>query len=88
MHRDLKPDNILLGDKNSVKICDFGLARQANNDLRMTGRQGTPLYAAPQVYLNKQEKYDKKIDVWSAGLILFEMIKGKNAFGNIKVIDN
>ena len=47
MHRDLKPDNILIGDKDSIKICDFGLAREAGNDLRKTGKQGTPLYAAP-----------------------------------------
>jgi serine/threonine protein kinase len=85
MHRDLKPDNILLGDKGSIKICDFGLAREAGTDLRKTGKQGTPLYAAPEVYLNKEEKYDERIDVWSCGLILYEMLKGKTAFNHIKV---
>lgn len=50
MHRDLKPDNILLKKQDNrldVKISDFGLAKDTNPDLRTSSKTGTPLYAAP-----------------------------------------
>ena len=46
---------------------------------------GPPIYAAPEVYSEKEENYDHKIDVWSAGLILHEMLKGGSARAHIKV---
>ena len=46
MHRDLKPDNVLIGEEMDVKISDFGLAR-ASDGIDITGQIGTPLYAAP-----------------------------------------
>lgn len=45
MHRDLKPDNILIGYREDIKISDFGLAREYGLDV--TGMMGTPLYAGP-----------------------------------------
>jgi serine/threonine protein kinase len=55
MHRDLKPDNILIGVEKDIKISDFGLARENNNSIFVTGQMGTPLYAGPEVYLHKYE---------------------------------
>lgn len=46
MHRDLKPDNILIGLDKDVKISDFGLARETSS-IFVTGQMGTPLYAGP-----------------------------------------
>jgi len=46
MHRDLKPDNILMGTKQDAKISDFGLAK-IDDGLQKTGHTGTPLYAGP-----------------------------------------
>ncbi len=72
IHRDLKPENILLDENLDLKIADFGLAR----DLEMCMTKGacTPLYAAPEVYNMLQ--YDQKCDVWSTGLILYEILTG------------
>lgn len=85
MHRDLKPDNILIGPNMDVKISDFGLARETTG-IFVTGQMGTPLYAGPEVYLNKyDESYSERCDVWGAGMILYEMLTGKLLFQKVNV---
>ena len=84
MHRDLKPDNVLIGMNKDVKISDFGLARETTG-IFVTGQMGTPLYAGPEVYLNKyEENYSEKCDVWGAGMILYEMLTGKLLFQGVR----
>lgn len=51
----------------------------------MTGHKGTPLYAAPEVF-SMEEKYTANCDVWSAGLILSEMLTGERSFKNVKTL--
>ena len=80
VHRDLKPDNLMLDENGELKIADFGLARDV--EAKMTKGVCTPLYAAPEV-LNL-DPYNEKCDVWSAGLILYEMLTGKEMFEHIK----
>lgn len=84
MHRDLKPDNILLGANKDVKISDFGLAT-VDNGLEKTSQMGTPLYAGPEIYINFTEDYNFTCDVWSAGLILHEMLTATHPFDHVKV---
>ena len=82
MHRDIKPKNILLTDSSSsLKIADFGLAKNFENGLSKTFC-GSPLYMAPE--LINEKSYDEKADIWSMGIILFEMFYGVHPFKNIK----
>ncbi|CAD8160125.1 unnamed protein product [Paramecium pentaurelia] len=77
LHRDLKPSNLLLRDKNtlSIVIADFGLAEFYRVDGKyIYTRCGTPGYVAPEILQDKI--YDYKIDVYSAGVILFMMLSG------------
>ncbi|XP_061349925.1 CBL-interacting serine/threonine-protein kinase 21 [Gastrolobium bilobum] len=74
-HRDLKPENLLLDSKGNLKVSDFGLsALQKPNDVLNT-RCGSPCYVAPELLLSKG--YDgAAADVWSCGVILFELLAG------------
>ncbi|XP_050372043.1 serine/threonine-protein kinase STY13-like [Argentina anserina] len=72
VHRDVKTENLLLDNNRMVKIADFGVARlQALNLSEMTGNTGTPGYMAPEVLESKP--YDKKCDVYSFGICLWEI---------------
>lgn len=81
-HRDLKPENLLYATKDPgsiVKISDFGLARFINNEV-MTTMCGTPGYVAPEII--NGSGYDKSIDYWSLGVILYIMLCGFPPFHN------
>lgn len=80
VHRDLKPANILLTEDNRIKLADFGVARLFNSqeDKMMESVVGTPYYMAPEVVLKRS--FNEKADLWSLGIILFEMIAGTVPF--------
>ncbi|XP_076400596.1 serine/threonine-protein kinase Nek10 isoform X5 [Peromyscus maniculatus bairdii] len=71
VHRDLTPNNIMLGDKDKVTVTDFGLAKQKQESSKLTSMVGTILYSCPEVL--KSEPYGEKADVWAAGCILYQM---------------
>ncbi|XP_039199649.1 serine/threonine-protein kinase Nek10 isoform X5 [Crotalus tigris] len=71
VHRDLTPNNIMLGDKDKVTVTDFGLAKQKQENSKLTSVVGTILYSCPEVV--KSEPYGEKADVWAAGCVLYQM---------------
>ena len=79
VYRDLKPENILLDSKGHIKLTDFGLSKilEDGEDKAYT-LCGTPQYLAPEVLLRKG--YDKAVDWWSLGCIMYEMLTGKLPF--------
>lgn len=81
-HRDLKPANILItNNKKTVKLIDFGLAKICNtNDMMMNTMCGSPFYMSPE--LLNETHYDKSIDVWSIGMIIYELLYGKHPFNH------
>lgn len=78
IHRDIKPQNVLISANGIIKICDFGFARAIENKAMITSIKGTPLYMAPE--LLKEYPYNQKADLWSLGVILYELFVGQPPF--------
>ena len=83
IHRDLKADNILVNRRGEVKVADFGLCAQLyrDRDERDTVA-GSPLWSAPEII--KGKKYTSKCDIWSIGMICFELIDGVPVYSDCK----
>ena len=98
VHRDIKPENfliynesakkdnintdekIVIKNKNKIKLIDFGFATYCREGETMTEQLGTPQYAAPEIF--EQKPYTSKVDIWSVGVVLYNMINGTQPFAS------
>lgn len=81
VHRDLKPDNIFFDENYEIKIGDFGLSRKLDkqNEIVMTLNIGTPVYIAPEIFDTDNLRYSREVDVYSFGIILYQLLTAKTA---------
>lgn len=81
-HRDLKLENCLVRNNGQnqpfIKLIDFGTADYIHNGKKMSGKIGTLKYMAPEIFINPF--YNEKIDLWSAGIILYNLVTGCEPF--------
>ena len=78
IYRDLKPENILLDAEGHVKLTDFGLSKTGIKGDQTSTFCGTPEYLAPEVI--KGAGYGVEVDLWSLGLVMFEMLCGHHPY--------
>ena len=73
VHRDIKPDNIMITQNDTVRLIDFGLSKASKTNKNLTTVAGTPYYMAPEVL---DGSYSKKADIWSLGVLLYTLVSG------------
>ena len=78
LHRDLKPENVFLSDGGKVKLGDFGLAREISEHTQTGSVVGTVAYLSPELVLRGQA--DARSDIYSLGVMIFEMLTGKQPY--------
>lgn len=80
IHRDIKPDNVMITPDNRVLLCDLGLAKNTSNNTTMAGRMmGTPHYMSPEQCRGEKE-IDTRSDIYNLGITLYHMITGSVPF--------
>ena len=88
LHRDVKPDNLMIGEDGSAKLCDLGLAKKSEvSDLMDQGIIGTPHFISPEAIRRKPD-VDHRTDLYSLGCTFFRVFSGQNPYpaGTIKEI--
>ncbi|HMA96582.1 MAG TPA: serine/threonine-protein kinase [Polyangiaceae bacterium] len=92
IHRDLKPDNVMVGDFGQIYVMDWGLARLTKTrpasgefaQMEAPGPVGTPDYMAPELARGNPDEMDERSDVFGLGAILYEIVSGRRPYGESK----
>jgi serine/threonine protein kinase len=78
IHRDIKPSNLFVNDKDHLQIGDFTSCRFSNGTIQLTRQPGNPHYQAPELY--EADPYDDRVDIFSFGLVLYEILAQEPVF--------
>jgi len=81
IHKDLKPQNIMISSSGSIKIMDFGISetfRSSKSRLKETSKSGTPVYMSPEHLMGQD--VGRESDIWSFGVMIFELLTGKQLY--------
>src|SRR5262249_10873675 len=90
IHRDLKPDNVMVGDFCQVYVMDWGLARlskarpRSGSQMAAKGPVGTPPYMSPEQARGNPEEMDERTDVFGLGAILYQIVSGQVPYGRLR----
>lgn len=90
IHRDIKPDNILITQTGHIRLGDFGsCAKTVNGIVKSNVSVGTPDYISPEVLtsVNSVAEYSYEVDVWSIGVVIYEMINGETPFYSTSLME-
>ncbi|XP_063152546.1 serine/threonine-protein kinase 32A [Candoia aspera] len=81
IHRDIKPDNILMDEQGHVHVTDFNIATVLNKDMQVTSIAGTKPYMAPEMFSStKPIGYSYAVDWWSLGITAYELLRGRRPY--------
>ena len=82
IHRDIKPNNLLLDEKLELKIADFGLSKKLYEGQKLKEKLGTQVFMAPEIWELSETGYSLEVDIWSLGIVMFKLLTGKLPFEN------
>jgi len=77
IHRDIKPENILIHN-GTIKLADFGFCKELKKGINTRTRVGSPIYMAPEILFDRP--YDSAVDIYSLGVVLYEMLYNRAPF--------